>query len=431
MEVSNKQKQKEKHVQETARAEFKCRFFRKIRYFCELAGSPDLYQKIPPQHLESLYRQRFLPLTIEAAAGETIPRDVIADCRLIIPLKMKEEMVSWVQGAPPVSLHDALYFGFGLFHLIDELTEHASPASADILRGLAPLGTLKEQGGMIYNHLNKVLMVAGIINSTLDSSLYGITTTMDAKITGVQGIQMKVILHRFTPEKKYIFFDGACRPVIRVGWPLLEAGMNYLSIAPSDLGLVDMRNGKHYNVYVQSHALQRLSERLDCIGVPALHLQLYLSLSNLKVFHREDGIILIEYRFDETKLGYFKASLHQDMLILRTFLFITNDGTPEGKRLREVCGLDRLDKVYLNLDKLSSFMNEELGNHPEIRRLLLQAHCESLLELYTNVRIVATKPIKPLSMQTVIKYLGLDERKDFLTTLTEKEEEKEEVYSMV
>jgi hypothetical protein len=431
MGASNKHRQKEKHAQETARAEFKSRFFQKIRYFCEMTGCPDLYQKIPQKHLESLYRRRFLPITIDTAAGETIPREVIADCRLIIPLKMKEEMISWVPGAPPVSLHDALYFGFGLFHLIDELAQHPSPAAADILHGLAPLGTLKEQGGMIYNHLNKVLMVAGIINSAMDSSLYGITTTMEAKYKTVQGIQMKVALHRHIPEKKYIFFDGASRPIIRVGWPLLERGMNNLSVAPSALGLVDMRAGKKYDVYVQSHAFQRLSERLDCIGVPALHLQLYLSLYDLKVFHREDGIILIEYRIDETKLGYFKASLHQDMLVLRTFLFITNNGTPEGKRLREVCGLGRLDKVYLSLDKLSSFMSEELGSHSELRRLLQQAHCENLLELYANVRTAATKPVKPLSVETVVKYLRLDERKDFLTTLTEEKEEKEEVYTTI
>ena len=282
----------------------------------------------------------------------------------------------------------------------------------------------KEQGGLIYNHLNTVLIVTGILHSTLDSSLYGIKTTTGAKTTGANGVQMKVALHRYTPEKKHIFFDGASRPIIRVGWTLLEAGMNYISAAPSELGLVDMRGGKKYDVYVQSHALQRLSERLDCIGVHILHLQLYLSLCDLKAFRREDGIILVEYRVDQTKLGYFKASLHQDMLILRTFLFITNDGTLEGKRLREVCGLGRLDKTYLSLDKLSSFMNEELGSHSELRRLLQQAHCENLLELYANVRAVATKPIKPLSVQTVVKYLGLDERKDFLTMLTEAEEEK-------
>ena len=96
MGASNKQRQREKHAQESARAEFKNKFFQKIRYFCEMTGCPDLYQKIPRKQLELLYLQRCLPLIINAAAGETIPREVLANCRLVLPLLMKNEMVPWV-----------------------------------------------------------------------------------------------------------------------------------------------------------------------------------------------------------------------------------------------------------------------------------------------------------------------------------------------
>ena len=43
-------------------------------------------------------------------------------------------------------------------------------------------------------------------------------------------------------------------------------------------------------------------------------------------------------------------------IVIRTFLFVTNNGTPEGKKLAQITGLQKLDKKYLALDKLSTFM---------------------------------------------------------------------------
>ncbi|WP_158991691.1 hypothetical protein [Mucilaginibacter sp. L196] len=39
------------------------------------------------------------------------------------------------------------------------------------------------------------------------------------------------------------------------------------------------------------------------------------------------------------KLGYIIVDVLEDKLIIRTFLFLTNDGTPEGRKLAQITKL--------------------------------------------------------------------------------------------
>jgi uncharacterized protein len=48
-------------------------------------------------------------------------------------------------------------------------------------------------------------------------------------------------------------------------------------------------------------------------------------------------------------------------LVARTFLLLTNNGTPEGDRLREISGLTKIDHKYWATDKLSAFQVVMLG----------------------------------------------------------------------
>jgi hypothetical protein len=72
-------------------------------------------------------------------------------------------------------------------------------------------------------------------------------------------------------------------------------------------------------------------------------------------------------------------------LVVRTFLFLTFNGTPEGKRLEDFIGLKALDTKYLKMDKLSSFMTDKLKENEELRSIFERADCLHLVELYDKL----------------------------------------------
>ena len=67
--------------------------------------------------------------------------------------------------------------------------------------------------------------------------------------------------------------------------------------------------------------------------------------------------------------------------MIQTFLFITNNGTPEGDKLNELMGLNKADKIYWEIDKLSTFMETNFEKNDSLKQLFLQAGCKSLFDL--------------------------------------------------
>jgi len=65
------------------------------------------------------------------------------------------------------------------------------------------------------------------------------------------------------------------------------------------------------------------------------------------VCFRKGPASLVSFSLFDKKLGYLVCGLFEAKIVIRSFLFVTNDGTPKGKRLSELTQLQRLDKKYL------------------------------------------------------------------------------------
>ncbi len=70
-----------------------------------------------------------------------------------------------------------------------------------------------------------------------------------------------------------------------------------------------------------------------------------------------------------------------DKVVVRTFLFLTMDGTPEGARLRSQLRLRRDDKEYLELDTFYAFVHSDLKQDPDLVRVLSECGCGQLFEV--------------------------------------------------
>lgn len=60
-------------------------------------------------------------------------------------------------------------------------------------------------------------------------------------------------------------------------------------------------------------------------------------------------------------------------MVIRTFLFLTADDTPEGQILRELADFKKLDKKYRAIDKLSTFFSKDLRSNKLAKELFIEA----------------------------------------------------------
>jgi hypothetical protein len=405
-----------------AQAQNRNKFFRQIEQICSLVGGNEIFHLIPRKDLELMYIWRVLPFKVTAAPESDVPQNVVNTIRDFLPALMKDAHIPLVKDGPTILLYDFFAVGFSLVIYLRRLTINDYPEAARVLKALSPLRTYAEETDDAAESIKNFLQVLGDTMCNYYSRLYWLTKTITSKTEGTLGIQYVIEVHTSVPPRIPITIDGKIRSAMKLCWGFPKTGVDNVTIDPEEIGLHNVHSGTRYEVFIQMHALKRLSERLDCMSIDLLHINLYYSAKRPKAFKDVHGTVYIEYRLFKTKLGYLKATVLDGKIIIRTFLFLTNNGTPEGDKLQEIYGLGKLDKTYLALDKLSSFMNTQLGSTAELRALFEQAGCQSLLDAYTTIGRLATKKTEETAIQRMIKYLGLDTQDDFLTTLLETEQ---------
>ncbi len=185
-----------------------------------------------------------------------------------------------------------------------------------------------------------------------------------------------------------VSIHGKPRISTRLGISRDTRQLEWLSIPAKDLNL---EGDQCFPVYIQNHALRRIEKRLSpltfyecytstCYSIPTNHPIIRISSSNY----------LIPVLYQNTyKLGYYVATICDDIVLLRTFLFITSSITPEGRKFDQLTGLSKLDKNYLAIDKLSSIINIKIEDDAELMEIFRLSDMEHLTseDLRKNVNI--------------------------------------------
>ena len=190
-------------------------------------------------------------------------------------------------------------------------------------------------------------------------------------------------LFGFHSQNCLISINGQKRPAYRLAKPvlLLETPIIWLTVDVSLLGNFYHGNKKTLDVYIQSHALARLKERLDLLDQEAINYALWENTNDIKQFVNYHGYLLLPFKVFGIKTGYLIANVADDKLLFRTFLFITHNTSPEGDRLRKLSGLGKEDITYWKIDRLSTFVKLYEEKYPGLIQLFRKAGLETLFEL--------------------------------------------------
>lgn len=216
-----------------------------------------------------------------------------------------------------------------------------------------------------------------------------------------------LIIRHKASESELVTINGHSRTVYRI----LLIGQEQISpmeISAERLGITGIMKNFKINVFIQQHALRRIKERLCDYFLHLNHTYIVNAILSDAIPADDEHGFLFPLKYGEVKLGYLKAVLIGDKLIILTFLFLTNNGTPEGKKLHDLIGIQKQDKKYLGIDKLSTFILSDIKQNMLLKDLFCHAGCNGLFELPLDLLDKGSQ--KEIACASYIThYLGVDE----------------------
>lgn len=409
--MANRKKKPSRHQQEKlAKAQYRNEFLRKLKNFFRTIFGEKAAQYIPETICEDVYRYRGHSMKITPEEGHDIPNVIMDGIKVLFNYSVKKPQIPIMPGCPLMSMDD--FFKMALPACIRLKQIHSGDfPNADKIEELyddekfysIPLTEA-------LKHLEQSLNTLGYIESEIGKPFYWLTYSTSFDDYAKSGISHLIKVSIKLPEIESVKIDNIKRPVIRVGWPFSGHGVLWPDIATAlvDKNCTDTESKT--KIYFQSHALKRFNERIDCPNTGLSHFMVYISFSNPRVVFDRNHAPLIEYRMDNSTAGYFVTGLIEGKLIVKTFLFVTNSGTPEGLKLEKSIGLQKLDKKFLAIDKLSSFLKYDIHNNLELQKVFTDAGCECLISLHEESKPFFDKIIPDEHFTSImLKYLKQNE----------------------
>ena len=372
-----KRKKKKPDVKQQ-QAQHRKAYLRKVMDITQLMGVEDFASWVEAPLLRSLFDCRTRS-TAMVAASDDVSASVLKEARMLQDSYFNAYGVEVYQDGPEVSMRDyltvvqSIYF-FLTADPVASLDETLQGKFKDVIQWIA-------KDCAPYERLDDLLWFTALPLSDLARRLYWIQYKL--VVEGGQ-IVNQFALHTVRPAQKKVCIDGKSRTVFRVGWAMPGSGPSWSEIDASLFDDPRARGLATLPVFVQSHTLHRMAERLDCTEPYSQQFNLFISLQQPVIVKGPTGQWLIEYQLKKHKLGYLLVDIVESILVVRTFLFVTMDSTPEGHALQEALGLAAVDKKYLAIDRLSTFLLSDIADHADIKAHFVKAGCEDLVSFDTS-----------------------------------------------
>jgi hypothetical protein len=129
-----------------------------------------------------------------------------------------------------------------------------------------------------------------------------------------------------------------------------------------------------YNELLLEFIKEDTIESYSGVEIP---LDWYLSEGLMLVNYFHQLMHLVPFDLASGKIGYLLCRWCERKIIITTFLFLTNDGTPEGKKLEELTMLKKMDKQHLQIDTVQHFLSYHIDRNEELKSLFIEAGCGS------------------------------------------------------
>jgi len=395
-------------IQALAIAQHKNEFMRKMKYIINTSCGEDIYSLIPPRILDKVYLIRYHSLKITVAKGHIVSEKMMADVKETFIDELKKVTIEYPSNGFKISLTDFMTVGISMYS-ISPLLEAANIPNANKIKLSLQQYCMNEKirNGAI-DHLLDIIQAIGFGICNMETRFYWLDYMLTDPDENKHGLDHHIRIYTEEPKKINVKIDGVSRPALQLGWAGYSHGMTWFTLKPSQLNISDWLNDQPMEVYIQSHALRRFRERTEGIYCFAAQYYIYKSFLKPNICYDSNHNLLIEYRIMNSKAGYFRFDIVSNIIVIRTFLFLTNSGTPEGDLLGKNTGLKVLDKKYLAIDKLSSFMSSDINKNEQVNKIFTDAGCQSLFELHEMLGNICIMHSNQTPFTLMLDYIGIN-----------------------
>jgi hypothetical protein len=237
----------------------------------------------------------------------------------------------------------------------------------------------------IATHIRKTVMMISKVNFRI----YGYNWKIESH-EGKGNITSTVFLSSEEPKSIRFSYKGKERTAFRVRAGRVISTPAY--DATLDRWFIFHKEEKPYvylDIFIQSHALQRVKERIDIF--PA-HQKNHYAMEPLLYMQRvaftPSGRPMLECYTQHgdhiVRFGYFPFVIQKRRLIVLTFLPLVSPEVWEGYFLCQQLGLQMEDTKFLQMDKLSFFLTVDFEQIPVLKKALERTDIWNLVQYAAN-----------------------------------------------
>ncbi|MDR2679624.1 MAG: hypothetical protein LBC47_02300 [Tannerella sp.] len=350
-----------------------------------------LFDAFTKRQKQEIFRITITPPYIAAMPGHKVPKQFIRYIQDNITMSLKSTLfdektgVTWMD---IVTIGQAMLLSFAA----ESYTVFLQQPQLDIAKRLTAAFEAKNMFMESQKQISDTIRVSLMSLSQPNFRIYGLATVQPTAVNKRPVIQH--ILHITTHECQTLRFNyhNKERTAFRVlVGPIGEIPSTGASIAMSKL-FPGIKHDRKLDIYIQSHAIHRLKERIDTVH-PVVRTQLViLSLMYVqRIVRGSDGRLYIAYIMPEDggakTIGYFAFTIEGNNLLVLTFLPLLSHRVPEGALLSERLHLSSEDVKYLGMDKLSFFYDVDIEQIPVLKQILHDdLHLNYIRTLYSTTR---------------------------------------------
>ena len=197
---------------------------------------------------------------------------------------------------------------------------------------------------------------------SVNSKTFGaLPMQMQIRLT-VENCKWKMFTHHNIERKAYQLILPA-RGLMEPTWAIIRKEKIFPKANPDE----------DLNIFIQSHVLHRLKERLDTFEPPLRNffIQYALTHGQLVVTNDEKQKLLACTVYNNRPLGYFTFFIQGEDIVINTFIPLASENTPEGKKFHELLPLSKEEMSYLGMDKLSFFAKVDFERIPVLKQAFI------------------------------------------------------------
>jgi hypothetical protein len=348
------------------------------KILCHFELEPELIDVFTKKQKEHLFHKFYETPSIKPAREKTVPRQYIRNINTAIFQFMKSKF--WGNPENRLSYMDLATYGLSFLSSIEyDFQNNLYAADTPQYEATRRICEKFDRDEVMNTAFKEVLDEVWYLTrsySRFNYRMYGFSFDCDRKQMGygfhyrlsikltAQECEMKAFNHNNVYRKAFRMFNtdnGLYLPrPVRIPQNLI-----YHDDASED---------RKFDVYIQSHAINRFKERLDILEPTQQNLLLQYAFTKGLQFEcfdkREMFVCLFE---DERRVGYFTFFVRGNDLVVNTFLPLVSHYAPEGKKLQKILSISKDEFLYLGMDKLSFYLDVDFEQIPELKQALIEA----------------------------------------------------------